>query len=152
MKPELRPMSALAWAILHRIADEGRDDLERLVAYVSDPENVDHGERWQFLRCAERDAWTAVELLLLRAMIQRRFRDGRLDGWVKTTSLGEEIRDMLAEFFDSHRTVQFPEEPKSFGVIAFQESVPPASQAHSTPSCGMWLPLPGRSWSGLRRD
>jgi hypothetical protein len=121
MKPEPRPMSALAWAILHRIADDDRDDLERLVAYVSDPQDVDHGERRQFLRCAERDAWTAVELLLLRAMIQRRLRDGRLDGWVRTTPLGEEIRDMLAEFFDSHRTVEFPEEPKNFGVIAFQE-------------------------------
>jgi hypothetical protein len=121
MKPKPWPMSALAWAILHRIADEDHDDLERLVAYVSDPEDVDHGERRQFLRCAERDAWTAVELLLLRTMIEGRFTDGRLDGWVQTTPLGEEIRDMLAEFFDSHRTVEFPEEPKSFGVIAFQE-------------------------------
>src|SRR5581483_10988902 len=121
MKSESRPLSACGWAILHRIAGGNRDDLERLVAYVRDPEDVDQGERWQFLRCAENDGWTAVELLLLRTMIQRRFCDGRLDCWVRTTPLGEEIRDMLAEFFDSQRTVEFPEEPKSFGAFAFQE-------------------------------
>lgn len=121
MKPEPKQMSPLAWAILHRIAGGDTDDLGRLITYIRDPEDVDQGERWQFLRCAEKDAWTAVELLMLRTMIEKRFRDGLLDAWVQTTPLGAEIRDGLAEFFDSYRSVEFPSEPKCFGEVAFQE-------------------------------
>jgi hypothetical protein len=121
MKPEPKQMSALAWAILHHIAGGETNDLGRLVAYIRDPEDVDQGERWQFLRLAERDAWTAVELLLLRRTIEKRFSDGLLDAWVQTTPLGAEIREGLAEFFDSYRTIEFPRKPRKFGEFAFQE-------------------------------
>src|SRR5689334_6808589 len=112
MKPVQKQMSPLAWAILHRIADGDNDALGRLVAYIRDPEDADKGERRQFLRLAERDAWIAVELLLLRPGIERRFSEGVLDAWVQTTPLGAEIRDGLAEFFAAYRNVEFPIEPR----------------------------------------
>jgi hypothetical protein len=121
MNSESRPLSVCGWAILHRIAGGDTDDLGRLVSYIRDPEDVDQGERWQFLRLAENDAWTAVELLLLRKLIEKRFSEGTLDAWVQVTPLGQEIHEGLTSFFDSYRTVEFPEEPTSFGVFAFQE-------------------------------
>lgn len=120
MNSKSRPLSACGWAILHRIANRDTDVLAELVTYFHDPED-DVGERWQFLRLAERDAWIAVELLLLRSEIERRLNEGVLDAWVQVTPLGQEIRDGLAEFFDSYRSVEFPEEPTSIGVFAFQE-------------------------------
>lgn len=121
MNSDLRPLSACGWAILYRIANGDTDDLAELVAYIRDPEEDVVGERWQFLRLAERDAWVAVELLLLRPGIERRFKEGILDAWVETTPLGAEIRDGLAEFFDSYRSVEFPSDPRNFGEHAFQE-------------------------------
>ncbi len=121
MKPVPKRMSPLAWAILHHIAGGDTNDLERLVAYIRDPEGVDQGERRQCLRLAERDAWIAVELLLLRPGIERRFSEGVLDAWVQTTPLGAEIRDGLAEFFGAYRNVELPKEPRNFGEFAFQE-------------------------------
>ena len=114
------PFSACQRAILHKVADGDADVLAQLVNYFRDPHD-DAGERWQFLRLAETDAWTAVELLLLRNMIERRFSEGIIDAWVHVTPLGEEIRDSLTAFFDSFRAVEFPSEPRSFGAFAFQE-------------------------------
>lgn len=120
MNSESRPLSASGRAILHRIAQGDTDALERLVSYFRDPEDA-AGERLQFLRLAERDAWIAVELLLLRSGIERRFRKGVLDTWVQVTHLGQEIREGLESFFDSYRNVEFPREPRNFGEFAFQE-------------------------------
>lgn len=121
MNSESRPLSACGLAILHRIANRDTDALAQLVAYFRDPDEDVAGERFQFLRLAEQDAWIAVELLLLRSGIERRFSEGVLDAWVQTTRLGAEIRDKLAEFFGSYRNVQFTTEPRSFGEFAFQE-------------------------------
>lgn len=120
MNSESRPLSASGWAILHRIAQGDTDALERLVSYFRDPEDV-AGERWQFLRLAERDAWVAVELLLTRSGIERRFSKGVLDAWVLVTRLGQEIREALESFFNSYRHVEFPRQPRSFGAFAIQE-------------------------------
>jgi hypothetical protein len=92
MNVESRPITAAGWAMLHRIADGDTDTLARILAYFRDPAD-DVGERWQFMRLAESNAWKAVELLLLRRMIERRINEGNLDAWVQTTPLGEEIRD-----------------------------------------------------------
>lgn len=121
MNVESRPITAAGWAMLHRIADGDTDVLARLLGYFRDPDADDGSERWQFLRLAETNAWKAVELLLLRRMIEGRFGEGKLDAWVETTPLGQEIRDILVSFFDSHRFVEFPSEPANFGAFAFQE-------------------------------
>src|SRR4051794_13474117 len=99
VKTESRPFSACGWAILHRIAHGDTGALNRLAGYFRDTEDL-AGERFQFLRLAERDAWIAVELLLLRPEIERRVSEGVLDAWVKVTHLGQEIRDGLKSFFD----------------------------------------------------
>lgn len=119
MTPETRPFSAAAWTMLYRIADGDADVLTRLVGYFRDPAD-EAGERWQFLRVADTNAWKSVELLLLRKMIERRFAEGELDAWTRTTPLGEEIRDGLHAFFEFN-AVEFPEEPRSFGAFAYQE-------------------------------
>ena len=120
MSAETRPFSAAGWAMLHRIADDDRDARNRLAGYFRDPDD-EAGERWEFLRVAVTNAWKTVELLLLRRMIERRFDDGELDAWVRTTPLGQEIRDGIESLFESYRSVVFPPEPKSFGAFAFQE-------------------------------
>jgi len=120
MNSDPMPLSASGWAILQRIAQGDTDALERLVSYFRDPEDA-AGERWQFLRLAERDAWIAVELLLLRSGIERRFSKGVLDAWVQATHLGQEIREGLESFFDSYWNVELSRKPRSFGVFAFQE-------------------------------
>lgn len=121
MNVDSRPITAAGWAMLHRMAEGDTDMLARLLGYFCDPAAHDGSERWQFMRLAESNGWKAVELLLLRKMIERRVSEGKLDAWVETTPLGEEIRDSLMSFFDSHRSVEFPSEPPSFGALAFQE-------------------------------
>jgi hypothetical protein len=121
MNPETRPITAAGWAMLGRIAGGNTDLLACLLDYFRDPAAHDGSERWQFLRLAESNAWMAVELLLLRTMIERRFSEGKLDAWVETTPLGQEILESLRSFFDSHRHVEFPVEPPSFSALAFQE-------------------------------
>src|SRR5438270_584588 len=114
MNAESRPITAAGWAMLHRIAEGDRGALARLLRYFRDPAADDGNERWQFMRLAESNAWKAVELLLLRRMIERRINEGKLDAWVQTTPLGDEIRDGLVSFYDSHRSVEFPAEPPNF--------------------------------------
>ena len=92
MNIESRPITAAGWAMLHRIATGDTDTLARLLGYFRDPGEL-ASESWQFLRLAETNAWKAVELLLLRRMIERRANEGKLDAWVQATPLGEEIRD-----------------------------------------------------------
>jgi hypothetical protein len=120
MTAESRPFSAVAWAMLHRIADGDADALTRLAGYFLDPSD-EAGERWQFLRVADTNAWKSVELLLLRQMIERRFAEGELDAWVETTPLGQEIRDGMDSFFECFGSLEFSSEPKSFGTLVFQE-------------------------------
>jgi len=86
MTPETRPITSAGWAMLHRMADGDTDGLARLLMYFRDPAD-EAGERWEFLRAAEANVWRAVELLLLRKMIQRRFQDGELNAWTQTTPL-----------------------------------------------------------------
>lgn len=121
MNAESSPITAAGWAMLHRIADGDTDTLARLLWYFRDPAADDGHERWQFMRLAESNAWKAVELLLLRREIEGRINARKLDAWVQTTPLGSEILDGLCSFYDSHRSVEFPSEPTSFGALAFQE-------------------------------
>ncbi len=115
-----RPISSVCSAMLHCIAGGDDDLLARLLDYVLDPEDV-VADRWQYLRFAERDAWAAVALLLLRKTLVRRFREGELDAWVKVMLFGDDIRRGLESFFEWHRSIEFPAEPKGFGTLALQE-------------------------------
>ena len=119
MNVDSKPITAAGWAMLHRIADGDTDELSQLLGYFRDPEDA-AGERWQFLRAAEANVWRAADLLFLRRMIERRFRDGDLDAWTRTTPLGQEILDGLNSFFECHAPLEFPSEP-SFGAFAYQE-------------------------------
>ncbi len=42
MTPETRPFSAVAWAMLYRIADGDADALTRLVGYIRDPADFEN--------------------------------------------------------------------------------------------------------------
>jgi len=132
-----RPLSAVCSAMLHSIAGGDPDILARLRDYVNDPEDK-VADRWQYLRCAERDAWAAVGLLLLRKTLERRFREGELDAWVALTLFGDDIRNGVESLSRSYGSLEFPVEPKGFGAFALRSSRnDPASEidqsAHEAP-------------------
>jgi len=106
--------------MLHSIAGGDPDILARLRDYVNNPEDK-VADRWQYLRCAERDAWAAVGLLLPRKTLERRFREGELDAWVALTLFGDDIRNGVESLSRSYGSLEFPVEPKGFGAFALQE-------------------------------
>ncbi len=120
MNWEPRPISPVSVAVFHRIAASDTDLADRIRQSLTDPADV-LADRWQLFRLAERDAWKAVELLLLRKGIRRRFREGTLDAWVTLTPFGEDILSGLESFFGGFGSPLFPVEPANFTTVAFQE-------------------------------
>lgn len=115
-----RPISAVISAMLFAVANDDVVTVRRLRRFVLD-RNDDLGERWEMLRLAERDAWRAVQLLLLRKGIERRFREGELDAWEQQTPSNADLRQALEGFYQFYDELQFPDEPKAFTALAFQE-------------------------------
>jgi hypothetical protein len=115
-----RPLSAVGWAALHMLAGGNAAAAGRLRAFVLDPADT-RSERWQVLRAAERDAWKAVELLLLRKGIERRFRQSGLDAWERQTPFGAGIRSGLEDFLQHYGSLAFPSEPQMFTAFALLE-------------------------------
>lgn len=115
-----RPISLVGSAVMFLLAGGDTGVMQRIRRYVLDPDDA-VADRWQFLRLAERDAWKAVELLLLGKGIQRRFREGELDAWAELTPFGADIRDAQESFYRSFGSLEFPAEPKGFTTCAFQE-------------------------------
>lgn len=115
-----RPISAVGMAVLTLVGGGVTATVSRLRAFVLDPDDTCF-ERWQLLRAAERDAWKAVELLLLKRSIERRFREGELDAWERVTPFAEDIRRGLEDFYEHHVSLTFPSEPRSFTAFAYQE-------------------------------
>ena len=123
MKPEVdpdRPISPVCAALFHLVANGDPGVRSRLHRLVLDPADA-VADRWQFFRLAERDAWKSVELLLLKKIICRRFREGDLDAWVQLTPFGEDIQSGLETFFGDYEGLEFPSDPRNFTICAFQE-------------------------------
>lgn len=119
MNPD-RPISPVCATIFHLVADGDPANRSRLHRLVLDPKDV-VACRWEFFRLAERDAWKAVELLLLKKTIRRRFREGDMAVWVEVTPFGEDIQSRLETFFEEYEELEFPTDPRNFTTCAFQE-------------------------------
>jgi hypothetical protein len=115
-----RPVSAVMSAMIITAARNDAVAVRRLRRFLLDPEDAPGG-RWEVLRLAERDSWRAVQLLLLRRGIERRFREGDLDSWEQQTPSHADLRAGLEGFYRCYEGVTFPDEPKAFTAFAFQE-------------------------------
>ena len=115
-----RPVSAVMSAILFAVANNDAVAVRRLRRFLLDPQDT-LGERWEMLRLAERDGWRAVQLLLLRKGIERRFREGELATWEGQTPSNADLRHGLEGFYEFYDELEFPDAPKGFTALAFQE-------------------------------
>jgi hypothetical protein len=115
-----RPVSAVMSAMLFAAAKNDAVTVRRLRRFLLDHDDP-LGERWEMLRLAERDAWRAVQLLLCRKGIERRFRERELDAWEGQTPSNGDLRQGLESFYEFYDELKFPDEPKAFTTFAFQE-------------------------------
>ncbi len=142
-----RPISAVGSAVLHLAANDDAFAEGVLRRFVLDPDDG-LAERWQLLQTAERDAWKAVELLLFKKGVERRFRGGELDAWKKQTPYGGDIRRSIEDFYEHYGRLELPNEPRSFTMLAFLE-------LRSARLCGLVhaeCNMPGMAMANLSRE